>query len=65
MKMLGAIIKEERRRNLELCIAYHLSGRPSVVDERHLVRSSRWSVVFPRHSSWFPPAEVAGFPTRS
>lgn len=65
MKMLAGIMKEERRRNLESYIAYHLSGRPSVVDECHLVRSSRWSVVFPRHSSWFPLAEVAGFPTRS
>lgn len=51
MKMLAGIIKEEQRRNLELCIAYHLSSHPSVVDECHLVRSSRWSDVFPKHSS--------------
>lgn len=65
MKMLAGIMKEERRGNLESYIAYHLSSHPSVVDECHLVRSSRWSVVFPKHSSWFPLAEVAEFPTRS
>ena len=65
MKMLAGITKEERRGNLQSYIAYHLSSHPSAVDECHLVRSSRWSVVFPKHSSWFPPVEVAEFPTRS